>query len=208
MRGHISLFVLCASLFLLQAACGTNKQPESLAENSTPGGERLPQTSLPMPPITESLTRSSHGQPFEPGFTLLDDRSMKLADYQGQVVVLDFYATWCPPCREEVPHLVALQKRYGKQGLRVVGLNVGGPDDRAEVPGFVKDYGIQYELGFPAPEMTDLYLSDNSAIPQTFVFDRQGRLVKRFIGYDESVPAALEEVVSEALKAEEVTSDE
>lgn len=126
---------------------------------------------------------------------------MKLADYRGHVVVLDFYATWCPPCREEVPHLVALQKRFGPEGLHVIGLNVGGPEDRAEIPAFVRDYKIQYELGFPADEMSELYFSDNDTIPQTYVFDRQGRLLKRFIGYDEDMPAMLEKIVRQALDA-------
>jgi thiol-disulfide isomerase/thioredoxin len=124
---------------------------------------------------------------------------MKLSDYLGQVVVLDFYATWCAPCREETPHLVALQKRYAPQGLHVVGLNVGGPDDRDEVVGFAQEFGIPYPLGFPDAEFTDLYLSDNDSIPQAFVFDRRGHLTKRFIGYDDTIPAELERVVQSAL---------
>ncbi len=207
---RLSVFILIlggALLPVLSAGCGDSgrKADRAAAErdlSDTPSGSRAPQTSFPMPPIPESLTRSSHGSPLEPGFTLLDERPMKLADYRGQVVVLDFYATWCPPCREQVPHLVSLQKRFGRQGLRVVGLNVGGPEDREQVPEFVKEYGIQYELGFPASEMVDLYLSDNDSIPQTFVFDRQGQLIKRFIGYDDSMPATLESLVEDSLKTE------
>jgi thiol-disulfide isomerase/thioredoxin len=126
---------------------------------------------------------------------------MKLSDYLGQVVVLDFYATWCAPCREETPHLVALQKRYAPQGLRVVGLNVGGPDDRNEVAGFAQEFGIQYPLGFPDAEFTDTYLADDDSIPQAFVFDRRGHLAKRFIGYDDTIPAELERAVQSALGA-------
>lgn len=200
MTSRLFLGALCAALCLL-AACGDAPPAERATAGNTPAGGKLPQTALPMPPVPESLTRSSHSQPAEPGFTLLDDQPMRLADYRGQVVVFDFYATWCPPCREEVPHLIDLQKRYGAQGLRIVGLNVGGPEDRAEVPGFVEDYGIQYELGFPTAEMANLYLSDNSTIPQTFVFDRRGQLIKRFVGYDSSLPAVLEETIATALEA-------
>ncbi|MEP6706114.1 MAG: redoxin domain-containing protein [Pyrinomonadaceae bacterium] len=141
----------------------------------------------------KSLGNSSYG------WTTSGARRMKLADYLGQVVVLDFYATWCAPCREETPHLVALHKRYAPQGFQVVGLNVGGPDDRDEVAGFAQEFGIQYPLGFPDAEFTEAYLSDNDSIPQALVFDRRGHLAKRFIGYDETIPAELERVVQSAL---------
>jgi thiol-disulfide isomerase/thioredoxin len=171
----------------------------------TPSGKSAPRTALPMPPAnaqTNARAMSAHGDAGASGgsgFTLLDNRRMKLSDYAGQVVVLDFYATWCPPCRAETPHLVQLQRRYGPKGLRVIGLNVGGPEDRGEVPGFIEEYGIQYALGFPDKGMTDLYLSDDDSIPQAYVFDRQGRLIKRFISYDDSVPAEMESVIKKAL---------
>ena len=135
------------------------------------------------------------------GWTTSGARRMKLSDYMGQVVVLDFYATWCAPCREETPHLVALQKRYAPQGLHVVGLNVGGPGDRDEVAGFAQEFGIQYPLGFPDAEFTDTYLSDDYSIPQALVFDRRGHLAKRLIGYDDTIPAELERAVQSALEA-------
>lgn len=132
---------------------------------------------------------------------MLDGRRAAISDYIGQVVVLDFYATWCPPCREQVPHLVEMQRRYAGQGLNIVGLNVGGPEDRFAVPKFVEEFGIQYSLGFPDNDMAELFMSDNNAIPQTFVFDRSGLLIKRFIGYDPSMSAELERIVQTALVA-------
>lgn len=133
------------------------------------------------------------------GWTLDNNRRATLADYKGKVVVLDFYATWCDPCRAETPHLVALQKQYGEQGLQVIGLNVGGEDDRDKVPAFAKEFGISYPLAFPEDEFVDAYLSDNSNIPQAFVFDRNGRLVKRFLGYSSQVDQDLEQVITVTL---------
>ena len=129
------------------------------------------------------------------GWTLDNKQRATLADYKGKVVVLDFYATWCEPCRAETPRLVQLQKQYQQQGLQVIGLNVGGTDDRDQVPAFAKEFGIEYPLGFPDDEFADSFLGDNQNIPQAFVFDRSGKLVRRFIGYSDSSGAELERVV-------------
>ena len=95
------------------------------------------------------------------GWTLDNKPRATLADYKGKVVVLDFYATWCEPCRAETPRLVQLQKQYQQQGLQIVGLNVGGADDRDQVPAFAKEFGIEYPLGFPDDEFADSLLGDN-----------------------------------------------
>ena len=114
-------------------------------------------------------------------------------------MLLDFYATWCEPCRAETPQLVQMQRRYAEQGLQVIGLNVGGADDREEVPSYAKEFGIQYQLAFPDDELVDGFLGDNQNIPQAFVFDRNGNLVKRFVGYSENSGVELECVVKAAI---------
>ncbi len=114
-------------------------------------------------------------------------------------MVLDLYATWCEPCRRSIPHLIDLHERFEAKGLALVGLNVGGPDDRIKVAGFAAEFRISYPLGFPDKQLTDLLLSDNSSIPQTFVFDRTGQLIKRYIGYDESMPGQLETLDSDGV---------
>jgi thiol-disulfide isomerase/thioredoxin len=123
----------------------------------------------------------------------------KIGDYRGKVLVLDFYATWCEPCRDSVPELVRLQQRYESQGVNIVGLNVGGPDDRVAVPEFAREFHIQYPLGFPDRDLADLAFADNAGIPQTFVFDRNGRLVNRFVGYGQGSTEELERAIQEAM---------
>lgn len=202
--------VLGLAALLLCGSCGGTSAPVEISRSESRPNTRVSTggstTSGNQPanfPVSQANTRaaSAHSQQetAASGFTLLDNSHKKLGDYAGQVVVLDFYATWCPPCRQETPHLVELQRRYGQRGLRVIGLNVGGPDDRDKVPGFVKEYGIQYTLAFPDAEMPDLYLSDDDTIPQAFIFDRQGRFVKRFISFDDTVPAQMESVIQKAL---------
>jgi thiol-disulfide isomerase/thioredoxin len=197
-RGLFCL-ALIALLPLLAACGGGNDAPQQQvsSETGTPTGTAPPRTMLPMPPVNSSGSTTTSAQTF----TLLDNRRARVSDYLGQVVVLDFYATWCGPCRIETPHLVEMQRRYGPQGLQVIGLNVGGPEDRAQVPAYVEEFKIQYTLGYPDPAMTNLYLSDDDRIPQAFVFDRKGRLVKRFISYDDTMPAELERIVRDALAA-------
>ncbi len=143
-----------------------------------------------------SCTRKPAGRG---GWTLDNNQRAKLADYKGKVVVLDFYATWCEPCRAETPRLVELQRQYAAQGLQVIGLNVGGADDREQVPAYAKEFGIQYLLAFPDDELADGYLADNQNIPQAFVFDRSGNMVKRFVGYSDNSGVELEQVVKTSL---------
>ena len=94
---------------------------------------------------------------------------------------------------------MSLQQRLSPKGLEVVGLHVGGADDRVKVAEFARELGIQYALGFPDKALTDLFLSDDQTIPQTFVFGRDGHLIKRFIGYDEATGRELEKMVENAV---------
>ena len=135
------------------------------------------------------------------GWVVANTQHVRLADSRNKVVVLDFYATWCEPCRESIPHLVDLQRRYGSKGLQIVGLNVGGAEDYEKVPEFAREFRIQYQLGIPDPDLEDLYMSDDASIPQTFILDRNGVIVKRFIGYDDSLPAELESAIQSSLEA-------
>ena len=134
------------------------------------------------------------------GWELSDGKRSVFSEYKGKVLILDFYATWCTPCRDSIPHLIGLQNKYAEQGVRVVGLNVGGPDDEQLVPAFAKHFGIQYPLARPDEDLVTFLLADQDAIPQTFVFDRQGQLVQRFIGFGGDTGMYLDSAVETALK--------
>lgn len=178
------------------------------ANANTPRGTEQPRTGLPMPPVAAAHASSSSGASSRADeaslssstWTMLDGRRARPSDYQGKVLIIDFWASWCEPCRQETPHLVELQRRYGAQGLQIVGLNVGGEDDRARVSDFVKEFGIPYPLGYPDDAMDELYFAQDDTIPQAYIFDRKGRLVRHFIGFDETVPAELENTIKTALQ--------
>jgi thiol-disulfide isomerase/thioredoxin len=149
--------------------------------------------------VLSACTKGPGGPVGPAGWKLDNNQRAQLSDYKGKVVLLDFYATWCEPCRLETPHLVQLQKQYGEQGLQVIGLNVGGDDDRAEVPAYAKQFGIQYPLAYPEDALVDNLLGDNQSIPQAFVFDRHGKLIKRFIGYSDNSAVELDAVIKAAV---------
>ena len=179
-------FFLLPFSFCLALACRPAATPVSVS-NKPISINNIPQTNLPLPPgkNIENL-----------GWTLFDGRAQKLGDYKGKVVVLDFWATYCPPCLEEIPHLVELQNKYAD--LQVVGLHVGGEEDAPQVPGFVEKLKINYVLAYPEDELNNVLL-DGSAIPQTFVFDRNGKLIERFVGYDQKIKSDLDKAIAQAL---------
>jgi thiol-disulfide isomerase/thioredoxin len=135
------------------------------------------------------------------GWALDNNQRAALADYKGKVVVLDFYATWCEPCRAETPHLVRLQNEFGPKGFQVIGLNVGGDEDREKVPAYAKEFSIQYPLAYPDDDLVTKYLSDNENIPQSFIFDRNGSLLKRFVGYSSRSAVELDTIIKSAVES-------
>jgi thiol-disulfide isomerase/thioredoxin len=120
-----------------------------------------------------------------PGWKLTDlnGRNVSFSDFRGKVVILDFWATWCVPCRVEIPHFVELQKQYGAKGLAVIGVSLDeqGPD---VVKRFVKQFEVNYSMVIGNEKMAENY-GGIVALPTTFVIDRQGRIVSQHIGYDE-----------------------
>jgi thiol-disulfide isomerase/thioredoxin len=134
------------------------------------------------------------------GKTNVDAELVKLKDLQGKAVILDFWATYCPPCIEGIPHLIELQKRYGKENLEIVGLHVGGEEDRPKVPEFAEKLKIDYPLATPEGELTRFIFGRESAIPQTAVFDRNGKLVKKITGFNEKIKFELDAAVEQAVK--------
>jgi thiol-disulfide isomerase/thioredoxin len=198
------VFALAVACALPLAACG---EPPRYARSETPAASpappeaarttSAPRTNMPMPPVATAHGSAAAAQ--SAGWTLLSGRRETLADYRGKVLVLDLYATYCPPCRDSIPHLISLQRRYGKEGLRVVGLNVGGPEDRQLVPEFVSLHGIQYDLGNPDDEFVSMISGGDTRIPRTYVFGRDGQLVESAVGYNEQIAALLEHAVQEAV---------
>ncbi len=132
-----------------------------------------------------------------PDFELTDlsGKKVQLSDFKGKVVIIDFWATWCGPCREEIPDFVRLQSKYRQQGLVILGLSLDEGGDK-KVRSFAEDHDMNYPVLIASPETANLY-GGVVGIPTTFVLDRQGRIVKKFIG--RMGPETFEEAVKPLL---------
>lgn len=117
-----------------------------------------------------------------PEFTLKDlsGKELKLSDYKGRVVVVNFWATWCGPCRAEIPSFVKLRDRYHDEGLEIIGISLDEGDQEA-VAGFAERFKINYPIVMGTMETVEAYGPMN-AIPTTFVIDRQGQVRSRHLG--------------------------
>jgi thiol-disulfide isomerase/thioredoxin len=154
--------------------------------------------------INDVPLKDAQAKPLKPvpemSWTGFEGKIEKLKDHRGKVVILDFWATYCPPCIEEIPHLKALQAKYGPDNLLVIGLHVGGDEDKPKVPEFVERLKITYPLAYPEDALTSFIFGAETAIPQTAIFDREGKLAKKIVGFNGDIKTELDAAVEAAVR--------
>jgi len=117
-----------------------------------------------------------------PDFTLesLDGKSMRLSDLRGKAVLLNFWATWCTPCKIEMPWFVDLQNQYGSKGLQIVGVAMDDAS-KEDIAKFAKDMGVNYPILIGKEAVGDQY-GGVPALPETFFIGRDGKIVDKIMG--------------------------
>jgi cytochrome c biogenesis protein CcmG/thiol:disulfide interchange protein DsbE len=142
--------------------------------------------------VLEAENRAASGAP------------IKLGNYSGKVLLVNLWATWCGPCRMETPELVRLHKEFQSRGVEMIGLSTENPDASARsVSEFVREFNVDYQIGWAKPEVAQIMMQGRSSIPQSFIIARDGRVVRRFIGFNpETTPTQLKEALEQALKEE------
>jgi peroxiredoxin len=170
-RSRLALRLPLAALLLLATACSEGTRPATGAV-----GQPAPEYAAPT----------------------LDGELMALADLRGQTVLLNIWATWCPPCREEMPGLEALQRQYADQGLHVIGVSIDGRNAAGEVRQFLESNGITFTILHDADERVTRTFR-TMGVPETYLIDRDGRVVKRWIGKIDTESETIQSAVREAL---------
>ncbi len=162
---------------------------------------RLGRASGPPAPLVRPEQMVEPKRPEAADFTLkdLEGNPVTLSDFKGKVVLVDFWATWCPPCVAEVPHFKSLHKEYNAQGFEIIGISL----DKGGVPvvrDFVEEREIPYINVMGTREVTLAY-GGIRGIPTTFLIDREGRVAEKWVGFHEEgeFARAIEKLLEEEL---------
>ena len=130
----------------------------------------------------------------------LDGNPLRIADYKGKVVLVNLWATWCGPCRGEMPHFIEMQDKYRDLGFEVVGLDVD-EESVDEINTFAKQMKLNYKLGYADQKMVSAFIKITKlqGIPQTLLINRDGQLIGVFSGGGQKVINQMKEAVDKAM---------
>jgi thiol-disulfide isomerase/thioredoxin len=150
-----------------------------------------PQQSAQPTPLPDELVNVA--------MTTLDGKSLKLPDLKGKVVVLNLWATWCGPCRREIPDFIKIQEDYEGR-VEVLGITSEDERNTAEsVEEFVKEFKINYRVVWVDATGWEAFLAPRYSIPQTYVLGTDGNLIQKFVGYSPQVATMVRDIADQAL---------
>lgn len=174
------LLVLTASTAAQSGRRVINPPPPREPIVETPSVESRPEPSLA--PIEGSTLPESL---LDRELKSIDQGSFRLSDFRGKVVVVNIWATWCGPCRREVPEYEKVRKEFAGRPVEFIGLTTEDPSTASEkVRRFARDFNFGFRLGWADRETAHMLMNGRSVIPQTVVISAEGRLVSHWNGYD------------------------
>lgn len=194
---NLLLFITFLAASTLLAGCSGGSVSTSGAVNGANGAETARSAGSTNPPLASDLADAE--------FELIDGTKMKISDRKGKVVFLNLWATWCGPCRAEMPHLIEMQDKYGSQGFQIIGLDIGNddlsPESVEDIKGFAKNMKLNYELARIPAEMTLKFnkISRQAGVPQSFLLDREGRLRGVFVGGGSKAVNSFKETIAKVM---------
>ena len=172
------------------SSCNSNDPPSNPASANAPGAAPNRPAFLTLSqPVLQAENQATTGAP------------IKLADYSGKVLLVNLWATWCGPCRMETPELVKLNKEFKDRGVEMIGLSTEDPVASAQsVSAFVREYKVDYQIGWATREVALGLMQGRTNIPQSFIIARDGRILKRFIGFNpQATPSQIKQALEQAL---------
>jgi len=174
--------------------------PAAGVASNTPNSNAPPVRNAP-PPARPPLMTMLPASVVDAELKAVAGAPIKLSSYAGKVLLVNLWATWCGPCRQETPELVKLHKEFRAQGVEMIGLSTENPEASADlVRAFVHDYNVDYRVGWATNEVAITLMQGRDAIPQSFIISRSGRIVKRFVGFNPiETPPQIREALQEAL---------
>jgi cytochrome c biogenesis protein CcmG/thiol:disulfide interchange protein DsbE len=167
----IFLVVIVSLSILLLSGCSKNASDINKEQNNSLESAK---GSNPADNINSSKNKA-------PEFTLAgpSGKTVSLSDFKGKVVIVDFWATWCPPCRKGIPDLIDLQTEFGNK-LAVIGISVD-TDTKDQVASFAQNFNINYTVLFANPDVVNAY-GNIESIPTSFIIDKNGNIVNQHVG--------------------------
>jgi thiol-disulfide isomerase/thioredoxin len=132
----------------------------------------------------------------------LDQSTFRLADFSGKVIVVNLWATWCGPCRREVPDYEQVRKHFADRGVEFIALTTEDPTTtRARVQKFVRDFNFKFRIGWADGETARTLMNGRNIIPQTLVIGADGRVISHWSGYSPQNGDRLRTAIEKALSA-------
>ncbi len=193
--------VIVLSLFAALGISSCSSSDEKRETPTAPIVKNNPSAPQPVAPTAPAPMLTLPANITDAELRAVSGAPIKLANYNGKVFLVNLWATWCGPCRLETPELVKLHKEFKPQGVEVIGLSTENPDASADsVREFVHNFDVDYRVGWATADVALTLMQGRDAIPQSFVISRNGRIVRRFVGFNPmDTPNQIRTAIQEAL---------